>query len=68
MQSNNKVKTALEILKIQTCKYYTVKQSQLIQINDNIICSLKLRANPFDIYFLIIEEGMNRNDSINSPS
>jgi hypothetical protein len=66
VQSDNKVKTALEIVKIQTCKYYTVKQSQLIEINDNTIISLKFRANSFDIYFLIIVERMNRNDSINS--
>jgi hypothetical protein len=66
VQSDNKVKIALEIVKMQTYKYYTVKQSQLIQINDNTIN--KLRANPFDIYFLMFIERMNRNDSINSSS
>jgi hypothetical protein len=54
VQSDSKIKTALEIVKIQICKYCTVKQNQLIQINDNTVNSLKFRDNSYDILLLII--------------
>jgi hypothetical protein len=66
VQSEDKVKIAQEIVKMQKYKYYAAKQSQLIQINENTINNL--RPNPFDIYVLIFVERMNRNYSINSSN
>jgi len=60
-KSNNKIKTAWDIIKMETCKNHTNKGTQLIIINGNIITNQKFIANLFNNYFLTVVDKITSN-------
>jgi hypothetical protein len=60
-QSNNKIKTTLDIIKTETCKNYTNKETHLVNIDGRLITNHQLIANSFNNYFLTVADKITSN-------
>jgi len=60
-KSNNKIKTTLNIIKMETCKNHTNEGIQLKNIDGKLITNQQSIANSVNNYFLTVADKINSN-------